>query len=252
MKGIVFAAGIGSRLKPFTDSHPKALAMIGERSLLEIVIDRMVSAGVDSIVVNAHHFAEQIFSFVRNRSFGVPVEISDESALLLDTAGAITKIERDTSLLKNVPDNEPVLIHNSDILTDFPISEMLGQHVASQADATLLVDPQRTSTRGFLFDSSGRLCAWHNSTTGDTIPEGTDISTLNQAAFGGVHILRAKTVRLISHSLPARLEPAGITPFYAGNAAQLDIRGFAPALPYKWFDIGTPQKLENARRGFYQ
>ena len=185
MKGIVFAAGIGSRLKPFTDSHPKALAMIGERSLLEIVIDRMVSAGVDSIVVNAHHFAEQIFSFVRNRSFGVPVEISDESALLLDTAGAIAKIERDTSLLKNVPDNEPVLIHNSDILTDFPISEMLGQHVASQADATLLVDPQRTSTRGFLFDSSGRLCAWHNSTTGDTIPEGTDISTLNQAAFGG-------------------------------------------------------------------
>ena len=121
MKGIVFAAGIGSRLKPFTDSHPKALAMIGERSLLEIVIDRMVSAGVDSIVVNAHHFAEQIFSFVRNRSFGVPVEISDESALLLDTAGAIAKIERDTSLLKNVPDNEPVLIHNSDIASRIPV-----------------------------------------------------------------------------------------------------------------------------------
>ena len=203
MKGIVFAAGIGSRLKPFTDSHPKALAMIGERSLLEIVIDRMVSAGVDSIVVNAHHFAEQIFSFVRNRSFGVPVEISDESALLLDTAGAIAKIERDTSLLKNVPDNEPVLIHNSDILTDFPISEMLGQHVASQADATLLVDPQRKSTRGFLFDSSGRLCAWHNSTTGDTIPEGTDISTLNQAAFGGVHILRDSSRLESLPSMPA-------------------------------------------------
>lgn len=115
MKALIFAAGVGSRLKPFTDCHPKALATVGGVTMLERTIVRMRESGVDKIVVNVHHFASQITEFLdKNNNFGLDIAISDESDRLLDTGGGLLRAKT----LLCADENEPVILHNADILTD--------------------------------------------------------------------------------------------------------------------------------------
>lgn len=243
MKAVVFAAGIGSRLKPFTDYHPKALAMIAGKPLLGHVLDKISAVGFDEVVVNVHHFPEQISAYLL--SYYPNVRISDESALLLDTAGALAKIFRERIFGTPIGEGEPVLVHNADIYTDFDISEMLAAHHG--CDATLLVDPNRKSSRELLFDD-GRMKGWHNVKTGEFRP--TECNTddiLHGAAFGGVHILSGDTIKEVDAYVGAELRPVGIVDYYVATCHERDFRAFTPAAPYKWFDIGTPQKLELAR-----
>lgn len=244
MKAIVFAAGIGSRLRPFTDSHPKALAPVGDKAALEIVLERLISAGVDAIVINVHHFAAQIVDYISSREYPVYIEISDESDALLDTGGAIAKIYRRSKVLSTLGDDEPVIVHNADIITDAPLAGLVS--TLSGADAALLVEPARESSRKFLFDADGILRGWINRTKGTVRPGGLDVGDLNEAAFGGVHALSKAVIADIS-TYCGDLHSFSITDYYIDRCAGIRIKGFIPAEHYKWFDIGTPERLEAAQ-----
>lgn len=247
MKALIFAAGIGSRLKPFTYNHPKALAPVNGVPMLQRVIDKLAAAGVGEIVVNVHHFADQIEDFLRaNNNFGLNITISDERSLLLDTGGGLLKAV--DLLFDN--DNEPVILHNADILTDFPIDEMLSQHLATDADATLLVAP-RKSSRQLLFDSENSLKGWHNVATGEFRPEITqeEAAKLTPLAFGGVHIVNRSILEpLRDYAARNGGNAFSITSFYLSASGFLTIKGFTPVKPFRWHDIGTPDKLAAAEQ----
>lgn len=248
MKAFVFAAGIGSRLKPFTDSHPKALAPIGSTTAVAMVIDKLIDAGADGILVNVHHFADQMVDYLAHR-YGNAVEISDESEMLLDTGGAIAKAARQSQTIKNLAPDEPLVVHNADIITDFSIADMCAN--VDTSSAAVLVDPGRHSTRHLLFDNDKWLCAWENTSTGKIRPAGTDISTYTPTAFGGVHCLNRKIVDMIDEYCGSELHPFSVIDFYIERCCNnRNIKAFIPTTPYRWFDIGTPERLASAQASF--
>ncbi len=247
-KAIVFAAGLGSRLKPFTDSHPKALVTVGGVPLLERVIRRLTAAGADGIVVNIHHFGSQIVDFLSSRQWGVAVTISDESSLLLDTAGGIAKIVREQPMIAGLEPSELIMVHNADIYTDVDLAEMAETAARGTADATLLVDPDRLSSRRLMWDSEDRLHGWINTVTGVKRPETLITDSLRPAAFGGIHVLRRSLLGKISEYVGTPLTSKSITDFYIDNCGTADIRGYMPSRPYVWHDVGTPEKLTAAER----
>lgn len=250
MKAVVFAAGKGTRLKPFTDHHPKALAPIGDTTALGMVIDRLLSAGADHIYVNVHHFADQVISYLHSQYKSVSITISDESDCLLETGGALVKLWRE-HLSVEMNENEILLVHNADIITDFPIKEMT-QSVA-KADAAILVDPGRKTSRKFLFDRKGYLTGWINNSTGQIRPEGLDTSNTRQAAFDGVHCLKRSILKRLDKYCGGELKPFSITDFYIENCSdRLSVKAFTPARKFSWFDIGTPERLETASKAYDQ
>ena len=250
MIGIIFAAGIGTRLKPFTDSHPKALAPLGGEPALVRVLDKLFAAGARRVIVNIHHFPEQIVECCKGHPLADRIEFSDESSKLLDTAGALVKIARENNTLRTAPQDEPVVVHNADIYTDFNLDDMLADHASKGADATILVDPERASTRHFLFCGDMRLRGWENTQTGVKRPQDLATSALVPAAFGGVHVLTPALMQLISSTAPAELTPLSITDWYIDNCTRVAIHGFTPAYAYRWHDIGTPEKLAAAQECF--
>ena len=242
MKALIFAAGVGSRLKPFTDMHPKALAKVGGMTMLERTIRRVHEAGADRIVVNVHHFATQIIEYLHlHNDFGLDIAVSDESDVLLDTGGGLLHARG----LLNAESDEPVILHNADILTDAPLAEMVDSHLRSEADATLLVG-RRRSSRMLYFDSCNRLAGWSNLKTGEGKPVGFNPASpcCRPLAFGGVHIVRPSAVfPYLEKYAAAHGEVFSITPFYVAALSDLRIVGFTPHNYYMWHDIGTPEKL---------
>lgn len=250
MKALIFAAGIGSRLKPFTDSHPKALARVGGKPMLQRVIEKLRDAGADRIVVNVHHFASQIEQFIEtNCSFGADIAVSDESELLLDTGGGLLKAEN----LLQATTGEPIVLHNADILTDAPVKEMVDAHLATGADATLLASV-RESSRRLYFDHGGRLRGWRNERTGDCRPSGFHPELhggYHPLAFNGVHVVSPSLFPYLRSYAEKRGKVFSITDFYIETAEKLCIRPFGPATPYMWHDIGTPEKLARAEAALH-
>lgn len=245
MKALIFAAGLGTRLKPFTDFHPKALAPVGGIPMLQRVITKLRDAGVTTFVVNVHHFSDQIIEFLKkNDCFGTEILISDESGLLLDTGGGVLNAHH------LLGDSEPVILHNADILTDFPMSEMIEKHLSTGADVTLLTD-SRTTSRYLCFDSDNRMKGWINVNTNQTLPSGFSVGgDIRLLAFGGVHIISPAIFPLLekfSNELKF-----SIIPFYADSCNRLDIRCFIPAESYFWHDIGNPKSLEEAEQAVYR
>lgn len=244
MKALVFAAGLGTRLKPFTLEHPKALVPVGGMPMLRRVIEKLRDAGIEEIVVNVHHFATQIVDYLNdNGNFGVNIHISDESTKLLDTGGGILRARKWL-------DDAPFLVHNADILTDFPISEMISAHYASNADVTLLADRRHTS-RYLLFDGENRMRGWENVKTSEVKPGGIDPSGLNALAFGGVHIISPAVFPLLEeYSEKINSDVFSVTPFYVDECGNLDIRAFCPSGSYCWHDVGNPESLARAEAEF--
>lgn len=244
MKALIFAAGLGTRLKPFTLQHPKALVPVCGKPMLRRVIEKLLDAGISEIVVNVHHFATQIIEYLdENNNFGANIHISDESARLLDTGGGILKARRWL-------DDGPFIVHNADILTDFPISEMIAAHTGSGADATLLVKRRQTS-RYLLFDCRNRMRGWENITTSEVRPSGLIVDNLDRFAFGGVHILNPSVFPILErYSSRTGEEVFSVTPFYVSSCGQLDIRGYAPSKPYSWHDVGNAESLAEAEATF--
>lgn len=249
MKALIFAAGIGSRLKPFTLHHPKALAEVGGKPLLQHVVERLRDeGGIREMVINVHHFPDQIRAFLAaNANFGIDILISDESAELLDTGGGLLKA---WPLLDPAPD-EPILLHNSDILTDFPIAEFIENHCLSGLDASLLVQ-RRQSSRVLWLDKDAGLRGWQNVNSGACRPSGfiPDSSSMEARAFGGVHIVSPSVLPHLRAYAGTHGEVFSTIPFYLDSLAELRIGGFEPADTYRWFDIGSDEKLRAARAGW--
>ena len=179
---MIFAAGLGSRLKPLTDSMPKALVPIAGRPMLEHVILKLKASGFTEIVINIHHFGEQILDFLKaNDNFGLTIHISDEREQLLDTGGGVRKA---CTFFEH--SDEPFLVHNVDILSDVDLKELYDYHLQNGSVATLLASRRKTS-RYLLFDTDRRLCGWINKDTGQVKPEGfrPDESRYQEYAFSG-------------------------------------------------------------------
>lgn len=247
IKGMIFAAGLGTRLKPLTDTMPKAMVEVGGIPMLRRVIDSMVSAGIAEIVVNVHHFANMITDYLERHRAEIPARIiiSDESSLLLDTGGGLLHA---SPLLD---DAEAVVLHNADILCDADLGLLAEMHLFTDADATLMVDPQRESSRRLLFDSDFRLHGRINLKSGALTPPGIDTEGLHRASFQGIHVVSPTIFpALRTYAGAIGREVFSITDFYCDTAASLDIRGYVAERPSTWLDVGRPESLATAR-GLY-
>lgn len=236
MKALIFAAGLGTRLKPLTDSMPKALVPIAGKPLLEHVILKLKSAGFDELIVNVHHFPDQIIDFIqKNKSFGIRIEISDERDFLLDTGGGIKK----TADFFN--DNKPFLVHNVDILSTVDLSDLYQQHLRSNPLATLVVS-RRDTFRYLLFDDNTRLCGWINEKTLDTKPQGfTHPERYNKLAFSGIQILSPEVFKCME-AFPDKFS---VMDFYLSNPKVNRIQGYIPS-DYKMLDVGKLNVIDDA------
>ncbi|MBR0501147.1 MAG: nucleotidyltransferase family protein [Bacteroidales bacterium] len=184
MKALIFAAGLGTRLKPLTDTMPKALVPVGGKPLLDRVITKLIAAGYDDIVINVHHFAGMIRDYVASRdNFGVKVSFSDETDLLRETGGGIRHAEP----FLDGPD--PFLVHNVDILSNLDLAWFRRQHREGDL-ATILVSDRETA-RYFLFDDDGLLVGWTNILTGEVRSPwpGIDPDKCTRLAFSGIHCI---------------------------------------------------------------
>ena len=236
MKAMIFAAGLGTRLRPLTDNMPKALVPVAGKPMLQHVIERMKAAGFNEITINIHHFGEQIIDFVQaNQQFGITIHISDERGELLDTGGGIKKAR------PFLDGDEPFLVHNADILTDVDLRKLYQHHLDNNADATLLVS-QRNTSRYLLFDNDNLLKGWINKTTGEVKPQGFSYNEndLSELAFGGIHVISPRLFHLLeSEQWQGKFS---IIPFYLSICQEARIQGFSTE-GYQWFDIGKPDTL---------
>lgn len=181
MKAMIFAAGLGTRLKPLTDDRPKALVEVNGKPLVWHVIQRLRQAGFTDIVVNVHHFADLLTHYLLNEDLGVRIHISDERNLLLETGGGIRHAA------PFFDDGKPFLIHNVDIFSNADLGLFYTMASTNRNGATLLVS-ERPSSRGLLFDHRLRLKGWINHHTGETKPSDLQTEGLEPFAFSGIHV----------------------------------------------------------------
>ena len=236
MKAMIFAAGLGTRLKPLTDHMPKALVPVAGKPMLEHVIDKLKAAGFDEIVINVHHFAQQIIDFVKAKdNFGIQIWISDETEELLDTGGGIKKASHFF--------DEPFLIHNADILSNVDLKSLYEYHLVSGNDATLLVSPRKT-IRYLLFDEKNRLCGWVNKDTLQTKPEGFvyQPEVQKEYAFGGIHVISPTLFNYMGDEWTGKFS---IMDFYLQTCKEVHLGGYAKE-NLQLIDIGKPDTLAKA------
>lgn len=240
MKALVFAAGLGTRLRPLTDHKPKALVELCGVTMLERVITNIKSCGITDVVVNVHHFGDQIIDFLKDKdNFGINITISDERNLLLDTGGGILKARH---LLEG---DEPFLVHNADILTDLNLAEMIAYHKANGADVTLLAK-QRSTQRYLVFGENNQMVGWTNIATGEVKPADLVVKQENSLlAFGGVHVI---SPRIFDSLAKFATEPKfSIMQYYIAACRDISIAGYNPD-GYNWFDIGKIETLQKAEQ----
>lgn len=191
MNALILAAGFGTRLKPWTDFHPKALVPVNGIPMLQRVLMKLEREGFTSVVINTHHFADQIESFVNNYESTMSLKISDERDHILDTGGGLLKAG---SYFNN---DQPVLVHNVDILSDAPLSECFNIHIKSDNDISLITN-DRQSSRSLVFNNEGLLCGWHNKENNLYKPTGfVPQDTFHESAFSGIYIIGKNVVKAL-------------------------------------------------------
>ncbi|HVU98902.1 MAG TPA: nucleotidyltransferase family protein [Puia sp.] len=236
-KAMILAAGLGTRFKPWTDHHPKALATVNGKSLLQRNIEYLQHHGISDLVINVHHFADQIIGALKdNKGWGSRYVISDETSQVLETGGGLKKAR---PLLE---DGAFVLL-NVDILTDMPLSAMIEDHLQHRPLVTLAVTGRSTS-RYFLFNDKDELCGWRNVQTGQERPARPANGPLIQKAFSGIHVIDPAIFPLIT-----REGKFSTVDMYLDLAAAHIIRGFDHS-DSKFIDVGKPEAVEAAERLF--
>ena len=249
-KAMILAAGLGTRFKPWTDRHPKALAPVNGKSLLQRNIEYLQRYGIRDVVVNVHHFAEQIVEALTvNKGWGSRFTISDETDSVLETGGGLKKA-------RGFLEEAPFVLMNVDILTDMNLLAMIADHIAFGPLATLAVT-NRVTSRYFLFNSRDELCGWRNVTTGqermarpaEAVAENTDTITgtadaLFQKAFSGIHVIDPAIFPLIE-----RTGKFSMVDVYLDLAARQTIRGFDHSKS-RLIDVGKPESAEQAAKLF--
>jgi NDP-sugar pyrophosphorylase family protein len=233
MKAMIFAAGLGTRLQPLTNTMPKALVEVGGMPLLEFAVRRLKYFGFNDIIINIHHFGNRIVQFLKDKNnFNINISISDESDLLLDTGGGLKK----ASWFFN--DNKPFLVYNVDIITDIDLIKLYDYHRLSNILATLAVS-QRESGRAFLFNNEDVLCGWNNSKTGEEIIAIND-NNLRRLPFCGIHIISPHIFDLITET-----GVFSIVNTYVRLAKDNIILAYEKH-DVAWTDVGKPENLEQA------
>jgi len=237
MKAMVLAAGLGTRLRPLTDTRPKALVEINGRALLEITLTRLREFGVTDVIVNVHHFAGMVVDYLAaNNNFGMRIAISREDELLLDTGGGLKKAS--WFFLEDGRD-EPFLLHNVDVISDIDLAQMVRFHREHGALATLAVQ-QRASSRQLLFDDDGLLCGRRFEKEQRTeLARSAD--PLHPLAFCGIHVLSPRLLRMMTED-----GAFSIIETYLRLAAQGERILACRADESHWRDLGTCASLEEA------
>ncbi len=243
---MVFAAGLGTRLKPLTDSIPKALVSYQGRPLLERVLMKLKSSGFTKIVINVHHFPEQIIEFLHsNQDFGMDILFSDEKELLRETGGGVKYAEGVILSQLSGSEYDSFLVHNVDIVSDIDLNWFYAQHNSfngvERPLATLLVSDRETA-RYFLFDSENRLVGWTNVITGEVrSPYGTiDPNKYRKLAFSGMHVISTAIFPLMS-DFP---EKFSIVDFYLSMADRYIIKGVVQPKGVSIVDVGKLNQIK--------
>lgn len=247
MKAMILAAGLGTRLRPLTDDRPKALVEINGRTLLDFTLSRLRSFGVREVVINVYHFADMIVEYLKaNDNFGMRIEVSREEALL-DTGGGLKKAAYFFVGTSSRPE-EPLIVHNVDVLSTIDLRRMLQFHTEHQALATLAVQDRKTS-RYLLFDDLLQLCGrrvgGQEPELVRPLPTGSSLQAC-ALAFSGIHV--------ISPRLLAMMHEEGafsIITTYLRLAAQEEIVAFR-ADQYYWRDLGKPENVAQAAEDLKQ
>lgn len=234
-KAMIFAAGIGSRLKPFTDKHPKALVFVNGKTLLQRNIEYLKAIGVTELTINVHHFADQVKDFLKiNNNFDIHIQISDETDELLETGGGLVKA-------KNLIGDQSFLVMNVDILTDLNLEDLIQFHYQYQPLVTLAVS-ERESNRKLLFKNNRQLAGWKNYATGEKIIIADE--PLKELAFSGIQIINPKIFELMPSS-----GKFSIMKTYMELMKTEEILGFEHS-GGKLVDVGKPESIEIAEKIF--
>ena len=246
MQAMIFAAGLGTRLKPITDRMPKAMVSVGGKPLIRQVIEKLCDAGTERIIVNVHHFASQITAYLSNNNFNTDIRISDETPKLLDTGGGIKKA---APLFDR---NSPILIHNVDILSNVdlrkfyhsaPFASSAEEGTDEATDALLLVSERKTK-RYLLFSGDMRLVGWTNIETGEVRSPYPNLNPedCRMYAFAGIHVLSPRLFKMMDEEFPDKF---GIIDFYLKACASHCIRGYLKK-DLKLLDVGKLDSLKEA------
>lgn len=239
MKALIFAAGLGTRLKPLTDNLPKALVPVSGKPLLEHIVLKLKASGVTEIIVNVHHFADQIIDFLRSKNnFDIRIEISDERDNLLDTGGGI----KNTAWFFN--DGSPFLVHNVDILSNVDLRALYAFHCQRNDCLSTLVVNKRETYRYLLFDRENHLRGWINERTGETKPV-INLNPLeyNKLAYAGIQVISPKIFEVME-KYDSKFP---IMDFYLQNCYSEKIAGYIPE-NLRMIDVGKLAALEPAEK----
>jgi N-acetyl-alpha-D-muramate 1-phosphate uridylyltransferase len=236
MQAMILSAGLGTRFKPWTEHHPKALAIVNGKSLLQRNIEYLQQFGIREVIVNVHHFADQIIEAIeKNRGWGSHVMVSDEKDEVLETGGGLLKA-------KELFHGSKFVILNVDILTDANLDQMLTHHLENDALITLATTERKTS-RYLLFNENNRLCGWRNTSTGEEkISMGSDV--LIQKAYSGLAIMNPEVLNLIPFTGKFSLIDVYLSLAAANNIFNFDHSGG------KLVDVGRTESVQVAENLF--
>ena len=251
MKAMIFAAGLGTRLKPLTDTLPKALVPLAGKTLLQWQIERLKAAGITDIVVNIHHFPDMIIHYLReNDNFGCRIAVSDERDMLLETGGGLRKAK---SLLlgsgsrESGNNDEPILVCNVDILSNIDIPTLLRAYNPDEM-GMVVVSPRETQ-RYLLFDYDNRLRGWTNIATGEVRGPLSDnhypIANTRKLAFSGMQVLNPRIFEVMEKVVAEKGEKFSLIDLYLSIAEKEILRAFIPE-NYRMMDVGKINQLSEA------
>ena len=268
MRAMIFAAGLGARLKPLTDTLPKALVPLAGKTLLQWQIERLKAAGITDIVVNVHHFPDMIINYLRdNDNFGCRIAVSDERDMLLETGGGLRKAkELLTSSPNSLIASSPILICNVDILSNIDLPTLL-QAYNPEEMGVVVVSPRDTQ-RYLLFDETNRLCGWTNIATGEIRPASlvsslnilpptgeADLqakptyqlqrSDLSPLAFSGMQVLNPRIFDVMDKVVTEKGDKFSLIDLYLSIAEKEILRAFIPE-NYRMMDVGKIAQLSEA------
>jgi NDP-sugar pyrophosphorylase family protein len=236
MKILILAAGLGTRLKELTYNKPKALVEFNGKPILEHLISNLKQSGFTDLVINVHHFADQIVQFLNSKNnFNINIQISDESKMLADTGGAILHAKQFLEGAENF------IVYNADIYTDTDLSALISNHKQNNSVATLSVQ-NRTASRKLLFDENNYLCQWKNTSSNEIINARTPTGNLNEWSFSGIHIISNTIFKLITET-----GKFSVIDLYLRLAKSEKISAFETPHTF-WFDLGQVETIDEAEK----
>lgn len=244
MKAMIFCAGLGTRLKPLTDTMPKALVPLAGKPLLQWQVEKLRDAGITDIIVNVHHFPDMIIDTIRaNNGWGCNILISDERDQLLDTGGGLKKAKSQIINHKSQMASEPILACNVDILSNIDLRALVSAY--EHEGVSLLVVSDRQTQRYLCFDDGLTLRGWTNIATGEYRPsslQGGDGGRLSKLAFSGLQILSPEALELLAQ-MPQ--DKFSLIDFYLTNMNKVPLQAFVPS-EYKMMDVGKIDQIAEA------